>query len=169
MIRVRWTSYANRVASWAPQVWRPAIRYCSVLPALPAVRYLRYNARPLPWFRDDLHLKSLDAWGLTEAHSIDAWIESWQSVWPRTTPSQAGALASFRDTVADHLHLMRDETLNGDELREGLAMSFIRFFRRYAQSPVAVFCHLGLTALDIERMRGGLTLRSLFAAGEGGR
>ena len=46
--------------------------------------------------------------------------------------------------------------------RRDLAHAVTRLFRRHGASPAAVFCHLVLVALDLERLRGGLVRRRLF-------
>jgi hypothetical protein len=78
-------------------------------------------------------------------------------------------LRQLQAAVNGHLQSMREAGVkqDGDKLRGELAAALTRLFRRHAQSPVAIFCHLGLTALDVERMRGGLTSRSLFPPGHG--
>ena len=46
--------------------------------------------------------------------------------------------------------------------RRDLAQTVTRLFRRHGGTPVAVFCHLALVALDLERLRGDLVRRALF-------
>jgi hypothetical protein len=48
-------------------------------------------------------------------------------------------------------------------LRVPLEKALIRAFRGYAATAVAMFCHLGITALDMERLRAAL-LGSRLAA-----
>ena len=46
--------------------------------------------------------------------------------------------------------------------RRDLAQTLTRIFRRHGGSPAAVFCHLALVALELERLRGDLVRRRLF-------
>ncbi len=50
--------------------------------------------------------------------------------------------------------------------RRELEKTATRLFRRHGASPTAVFSHLVLTALDLERLRGGIVRRRLFAPAE---
>jgi hypothetical protein len=189
LLRVRWSSYTGRIASWTPSAWQPAFSWLSILPVLPAMRYLQEGATPLRWFGDDHQLKHLGpaaseeltparvaptvrhqiALSPEQRHSLDAWASQWRRLWPGTSTAQDRALRQLQAAVNGHLQSMREAGVkqDGDKLRGELAAALTRLFRRHAQSPVAIFCHLGLTALDVERMRGGLTSRSLFPPGHG--
>jgi hypothetical protein len=165
LIRDRWAAYTELIASRAPLAWKPAIAWCAFLPALPAAHYLRRNMDVPVWVGEDPYLKSLDRSDIEELRSLDAWVEKWQGLWPRTSTRLAATMTSLQDRIIGHLQMMRDGAGNGDDLRADLDTAFTRYFRRFAQSPIAVFCHLGLTALDVERMRGGLMVRRLFPLG----
>ena len=52
-------------------------------------------------------------------------------------------------------------------LRAILDQSLTAAFRRHSQQPAAIFCHLGLVALDLERLRGGLVRRAVFPRRQG--
>ena len=45
---------------------------------------------------------------------------------------------------------------------ESLQHTLLRLFRRHAAGAVAVFAHLALVWLMVERLRGGLLVRALF-------
>lgn len=178
LLRSQWSAYSERVAAWTPSKWRPSIRWWSVLPLLPALHYLQQGGKPPDWFRRDVALTSLDpesAALLTPPsgkgkHCLDAWALHWRRLWPRARHSQVQALLQLQAEVMRHLRSMNarsDDQEQGEILRRELAKIFTRLFRRHAQSPVAVFCHLGLTALDVERVRGGLSLRCLFPRDRG--
>lgn len=183
-LRMRWSEYVRRIASFSPIPWRPAISWCSILPALPAIDCLHQDDRPPAWLKKDPALTALDSPAAIDSISheaspglrsatilspqtqqpLAAWALSWRRLWPRMSARQVLPLTRLQDAVANHLQAMRDSghRQNGDALRAELGASFTRYFRRYAGSIVAVFCHLGLTALDVERMRGGLVERRLF-------
>jgi broad specificity phosphatase PhoE len=135
----------------------------STLPALPAIEYLRHGEKPLTWFDDDPQLESPDTESIRE-NNLEDWLSHWRQQWPRIPESQSAALGRLQGEIIAHLRSMEKahSGQQGDNLRERLEALFKRFFRRYAQSVIAVFCHLGLTALDVERIRGGLITRVLF-------
>lgn len=171
-LRERWSSYVLRISSWSPSPWRPAIAWLSVLPLLPAIEYSRQGGVSLAWSHNDPELKSLDTGVVSELalrDPLDTWLSRWQRLWPRAPGSERLALTGLQKAVGHHLQSMRVARgiQDGDKFRAELEAVFRRFFRRYAQSAVAVFCHLGLTALDVERMRGGLVQRRLFPAAAG--
>jgi len=163
-LRGQWSAYTRRIASWAPSPWRPAIACLSTLPQLPALEYLRHSEKPLAWLANDPQLKLPGAESMRE-NRLDGWLSDWRRQWPHTADSQRDALGKLQGEVITHLKYMDDagNAQDGDRLREQLEALFKRNFRRYAQNVIAVFCHLGLTALDVERMRGGLITRILFA------
>jgi hypothetical protein len=178
-LRLRWSDYVRQISSFSPIPWRPAISWCSVLPALPAIACLQHDDRPPAWLEKDADLTAFEAslrgasTGLRASTTssppeprqpLAAWAYAWCRLWPRLSGYQAEALARLQDAVGNHLQAMHAGSLrqSGDALRAELGATFTRYFRRYAGSVVAVFCHLGLTALDVERMRGGLAERRLF-------
>ena len=57
----------------------------------------------------------------------------------------------------------------GSVSRQQLVSGLNHAFRRYSFEPAAACAHLGLVALDLERLRWELLQRSLFAETAGGR
>ena len=49
--------------------------------------------------------------------------------------------------------------------REAFQGRMARYFRRHGGQPVAVFAHLGLVALELERLRAELATRALYRRG----
>ncbi len=47
--------------------------------------------------------------------------------------------------------------------RDALIMKLTGVFRRYSFQPAAAVAHLGLVALDLEKLRGDLVSRQLYA------
>jgi hypothetical protein len=93
------------------------------------------------------------------------WYAHWRSLWPQGA-RECRALTALADTVKAHVARL---DLAGPQdtstaYRCALAQAVSRMFRRHCTSPIAVFCHLALVALDLERLCGGLVRRALFAA-----
>jgi hypothetical protein len=64
------------------------------------------------------------------------------------------------------LHRYRDDVARGEpEADRALETGLTRLFRRHAARPAAAYAHLGLLALDIQRLRAGLLRRRLFGGG----
>jgi hypothetical protein len=176
-LRAAWHDYVAEVADWGPPDWRPAVLWASYLADLPAIDALLRGETP-NWAQRDAALvpflgservaleKSplaplLPAPG-REATLARRWYAHWRALWPRR--DQQHALTDLAKTIKTHVeHLDRagpNET-SGPYRRE-LARNVTRMFRRHSGSPTAVFCHLALVALDLERLRGGLVRRRLF-------
>ena len=96
---------------------------------------------------------------------VDAWLDAWEGEWP--AGDTAGVIALERVRRAFHSHVSNSlaEPLQhppGPVLRRRISERFNMAFRRESGRITAVFAHLGLMALDVERLRGGLVLRALF-------
>jgi len=93
------------------------------------------------------------------------WLDEWHRLWPSAPGGDVRQLDAF---VNGFIEAAREES----EVRSGrrsvrsprLDAFLERQFRAGRQSPIAVFAHLGLVALDIERLRGGLVRRLLLPA-----
>jgi hypothetical protein len=48
--------------------------------------------------------------------------------------------------------------------RRDIARTLTKIFRTRSCSPVALFAHLALVGIDLERLRGGLVRRRVFGA-----
>ncbi len=184
-LRADWTRYVGLVASWPPAAWRPAVNWTSALVYLPAVAHLLGGGSPAPWMlsepalsalaREDeqsARVASLERTPLAPLsgalraglNTIEAWRDHWQSLWPKADTLTISGLSVLEARVVEHLAGARGGLPGGLRLREKLAADMTRLFRDYARTAVAVFSHLILTALDIERLRGGLVRRKLFPA-----
>lgn len=186
-LRADWARYVGLVASWPPAVWRPAVNWTSVLVYLPAVAHLLGGGSPspAPWMHNEPVLAVLaqeDEQGARVASLtttplaplrgvwqagtgvIEAWRDHWHSLRPRSDTRTVSGLAILEARIVGHLAGARGGLPGGLRLREKLAADMTRLFRDYAQTPVAVFSHLMLIALDIERLRAGLVRRKLFPA-----
>jgi hypothetical protein len=178
-LRNSWRDYVAEVASWCPPDWRPAIRWCALLPDLPLFAALLAGEAPC-WVQQDAVLSAFSE--LAQAATIKSpldvllsgprreptlpgrWYACWRSLWPQGA-YECRPLATLSDTVSAHvarLDLAGPQDASG-AYRRALARTVNRMFRRYSASAIAVFCHLALVALDLERLRGSLVRRALFA------
>lgn len=176
--------YAAEIAAFAPRRWRPAIAWLAALPLLPLVEGLGERASLPGWVSDDATLGPLSASRTDAPDSVvpglarlvdDAgapaeigrrWLRRWRALWP----DGGAADADLRRLVGEFLRTLgsaggRQEE-SGQSFRRHLVRTLTRFFRSHVASPVALVCHVGLVLIDVERLRGGLTRRSLFGAEE---
>ena len=182
MLRATWRAYVAQVASWVPLGWRLAVVWASVFPELPILDGLLRGEAP-EWIEQDpafaeLAKADLQTRNVTPANSpLDAlvasngrdktlaarWYAHWSSLWPQ---HQVGNRALFDLTATIKAHVERLNSAGLQETsgsyRRDLALKLTRMFRRHGGSPAAVFCHLALVALDLERLRGDLMRRRLF-------
>lgn len=183
-LRHDWKAYVRRVAAWQPPAWRPAVLWVSVLVDLPALSHLLRDRPVAGWMLDDHYLapvafassagrrkafqlspfapiaRAFDA-GLSPA---DGWLCRWTRLWPDRMPAAQGrALDGLALLFVRHLNqLAKSKEAGSEPARNQLANDLIHVFRRESQRPSSVFAHLGLVALDLDRLRGGFVRRCLF-------
>lgn len=133
-LRASWQRYVEEVARWQPARWQAATRWLGTLPELPL---------------------AADA---ADDESGTRWLAQWQ----RTMPAGAPAPALLRRAA----ELLMPSLAAAGGARgvaiEPVRRALTKLFRRHAGSPVAVFAHLALVALDVERLRGGIVTRALL-------
>ena len=180
MLRERWFAYVAQVAAWLPAPWRPATRWFGLLPQLPQVDAVRSApvqragsmqaaagetllapaAAPLP--PAELRVFAGRAAGDTSGTAA-----LWRTEWLRRVPADeidAGLLRQPAQLLMPALFdARRARGAHDDAVRRRL----LRLFRRFAFTPMALFAHLALVALDLERLRGVLLVRSLLAGDAG--
>lgn len=177
--------YINEVANWQPQPWKQAVYWIKQLPDLPALQYLLTGNTALTWMLDDPRLKLfsatnpeqridymkqsgyaplIQAWqsGMTLP---DAWVQHWQSLWPEKNIKYTPSLLQLVALLYQHLDSFRQSPFtHAWQTRETLIRQLTSLFRKSNFQPVATFIHLALVALDLERLRGDIMQRSLFAS-----
>lgn len=165
--------YINNVASWMPgKEWSHLIRLCAQLLDLPTVHYLQQGQDIPSWLRDDPALRTFVegsqsareeairsspySWltNNTDASPVALWLHHWQKQWP---PAYQQGLQAVVDVVETH----RTATLATEDI-PALERQLTALFRRYAFEPAAAVSHLALVALDLERLRGALTVRAVL-------
>jgi hypothetical protein len=184
LVRAAWRGYVAEVAAWLDHDWQAAVQWAALVPDLPAVDALLKGDVPA-WLKEDtllaafaegeaaqrlVRLENSPFAPLVPAPSREPslpkrWAAHWRSLWPRLGKADAGALQELAALVAAHnaqLALAMPPATS-PPYRNELMIGLTRLLRRHGATPVAVFSHLALTALDLERLRGGLVRRALFA------
>lgn len=188
-LREAWRAHVGEVAGWAPGPWQPAVRWCAFLPDLPTLAHLIDGGPTLPWMALDPVFKALAAVAPSERQgqlgqfNIEslvaspaslprrnihaAWLENWRSLWPACSNRERARLERLIMVVGHAFEGMAEaETVAvSDHLRRRLAQRIVSLFRSASGGPAAMFHHLALVALDIERLRGGLLRRRLLGPG----
>ncbi|WP_405226540.1 hypothetical protein [Lentisalinibacter sediminis] len=160
-IRRSWRHYLGQVASWSPEPWRDAIEWCGCLPDVPTAAHAA-TAEELP-----VWLTSEEESGVEAPDSLDEWREGWRARMPSPDADQRAGLAALEAAVDEWIAANRDpeqaSVSRAARLHERLEHRVTTVFRRHALDPAAVFAHLLLTALDVQRFRGGLVRRQAFS------
>lgn len=182
-LRQQFREYTDQVARWLPGGWAGAIHPISQLPYLPALQHLLSGEAAPAWMLEDTRLHPIasentatrnDAllnsdWrhlaqaGQRGTALIDAWLEIWQHQWPGHARLRTG-MTHLGRLLHAHIKLLREtHTSSTQQQRETLMHRLQAAFRRYSFEPAAACAHLGLVALDLEKLRGELVGRALFA------
>lgn len=134
----------GEVARWCPPSWRATI---GLLPALL-----------------ELPLRSDGPSDDGTAAAAAAWYAGWIAAMPGgRIPDK---VAAFVGEVHDALVSSGSEGTVTFPPRQALDRLLLRWFRGTTATPVAVLAYLGFVFIDVERLRGGLVRRRLFAPDE---
>jgi hypothetical protein len=192
--RQSWRETVDQVAGWAPEQWRPAVEWLRWLPDLPALEHLVQGGKIAPWMRDDPIMRDFafddpnrrhDALehhplgvlaspdhpqvpGQTQVGAL--WVKAFMSLLPGTESSEQGEVDRLVSIVRDHLETMRGSAdADGRTLRNQLLEKLTRQFRRGAGTATALFSHLAIDGLELERVRAGVITRHLMPQRAEGR
>jgi len=182
ILRDTWRAYVAEMASWVPAVWRQAVTWTSFFPELPIIDALLKGEAPA-WMQQDPAFAELAQADLQKRNAALAnsplnalvasngrgpmlaarWYARWRSLWPRRRADNR-ALLDLAAAINAHVERLDRAGLQETSApyRRDLARRLTRLFRRHSGSPAALFCHLALVALDLERLRGDLIRRRLF-------
>lgn len=181
-IREGWRRAVAEAMAWMPEDFSAALAWCRLLPLLPAVAHLAHGEEPRAWMRADPDLADVcaappDQRASTVARSVlapllrswhapenfaQAWTAEWKRLLPRTA-LEGTALAGLVRDVGRHLARFHAAAAHeAPALRRDLETRLLACFRRHPLEPAAAFAWLGLTALDLERLRGELARRLAF-------
>jgi hypothetical protein len=153
-LELEFRAHVDEVADWVDEPWAPSVRWTRWLPLLE-----RLEARPLDE-RIARLVKESDALPLLDGDASGYWYEHFRALCPK---GGAKAVEPVVELVTRHLSAMSGATeANGSALRAELGRGLERCFRHQPATPAAVFSHLGLTLLELERLRGAILLRLLL-------
>ncbi len=181
-LRQRFRRYVEDVAHWQPVEWRASVSWVGRLPDLPALQHLLQTETPPAWMREDAALGEFtpdsksaatdtlpgsDHAYLSKAWQegiplYAAWFEQWQRLWPAKNRLRSGLIQLGR-LIRQHIEDEQTAALPASgNLQEALARGLNSAFRRSSFKPAAACAHLGLVALDLQRLRAELVQRALF-------
>jgi hypothetical protein len=185
-LRFEWSTLVDEVARWQPAPWHKAIRWMRWLPYLPALQKLARGGRPPAWTRADPvlgHIVALDpalrgaalaasplqpfrrALETGTGEITSAWLGHWRTLWPAGS-RHAGALDRITHDVASlDARLRARDGGDSRELHQALSRRLLRTFRRHPLSPAAAAAYLGLEALGLLVLRGGVMRRAVVVPG----
>lgn len=152
-LRQRWRRYVDDLAAWQPPRWRPATRWFGSLPELALTKPPAVGAEVAHWLQAWLKLMPAGDARVAPLRRVATLLMPGLVVADRERPSHAAAPAAPAAPAA-----RAASAASAAPVRRAL----LGLFRRHTASPVAVFAHLALVALDVERLRGGLVTRILF-------
>jgi len=179
-LRMEWRRYVQTVTLWHPSVWQPWLAWLAWLPWLALLAQLARPEAPPLWLLADpvcgpvapgtqaerraalerTVLAPLAA-GLDRAHSPTVlWRRHWQELAPASDSDTQRLQQALLATLARYAEALALASTS-DVPRAALASALRRLFRAASGTVVATVCHLGLTGLDLQRLRGGLAYRCL--------
>jgi hypothetical protein len=183
-LRLHWRCYADEVAHWLPPRWQSATQWFGTLGELALIDATCRRAEGLGWAQADARLavlaepdplrreQALRALGLAPFAALAPGSRSadtariWHDEWQRRLPPDHGD-ARLINRPAELLlpRLLAADGARGTDTTASVRGTLRKLFRRHAASALAVFAHLALVAMDLERLRGGLIVRYLFDRG----
>ncbi len=179
-LRKHFRDYIDEVAHWLPTRWAVTLQLLKQVPDLPALQHL-LTGEPAPaWMFDDPGLNAFTsgnqaarleamrdselAWLAEDRRQdrpvLDTWLDYWRSQWP-DAPGLTGGLDYLVRLVQESIQTQRMAPATGDSRGE-FAQALAVAFRRFSFQPAAAVAHLGLIALDMEKLRGDLVSRQLY-------
>jgi hypothetical protein len=134
-LRARWQREVLELASWLPQAWHAALRCFGRLPVL----------------------------ALGGEQSAPELLVDWQAQWHAALPASARGTLALQQPARWLLPRLTAGPARAAAAHETLQRALQRLLRRHSASAPAAFAYLALVALDLERLRGILVVRALFA------
>ena len=185
LLRRHMQALIAEVAHWLPPAWRPAVQWTAILLDLPALAHLLRGNEAYAWMQEEPALRELA--GLDPAMRASAaahgryapflpprgdealaarWLTEWRSRWPETNGRERAALERLVEVARAHLsRFATGHGGSGEAARERFRAEVTTLFRRHTLTPAAAFAWLLLAALELERVRGAVVERALYAPG----
>jgi hypothetical protein len=184
VLRRHWQAAVAEIAAWMPGAWRGALAWCALLPELPVLQHLARGGAPESWMQHDPRWRELCAAPHAERAAVlgrgswralapawpapDTLARAWQAEWRRRLPQPLhgadDSLWLVTAALQRHGAAFADAPPgSGTQLRRALQARLSLLLRRATLEPAAAFIHLALSALELERLRGELLVRRLFA------
>ena len=181
-LRALWSDYVLEVASWHPRIWQPWLAWLAWVPALSLLAQLAHPEPAPTWLPADPLLGPVAAGtpaerGAALEHTdlaplasalraarplAGAWYAEWRRRLPTTDARTRELIDALLRILTMHAHSLEQARDSAWPLRRQLAARLRVLFRRGAGTAVATVCHLGLVAIDLERLRGGIVRRRLL-------
>jgi hypothetical protein len=181
-VRENWRRTVAEALAWMPADFAAALAWCRVVPLLPALAHLARGGPAASWMRADPDLAEVAAAATAQraatiakgflAPLASSWnspgtlAQSWSGEWKRRLPPAAlagTALSGLARDLGRHFAQFHAAAAHeAPQLRRDLEARLAACFRRNPLEPAAAFAWLGLTALDLERLRGELARRLAF-------
>jgi hypothetical protein len=182
-LRAQWQRYVGAVSSWHPLDWQDFVAWIAWLPGLCLLSQLaRPDPAPAWMLADPLYgplapgapadrasalshsaLSALHAALTTPGSARAAWSAHWLALRPRADPRTQHSLELLLQAMQRHEQELMRTADSAERLRGELENRMQRLLRTAAGTAIVSVCHLALVALDLERLRGSLARRSLFA------
>jgi hypothetical protein len=175
--------YIDDVASWSPRLWRTPVQWTKSLTYLPALLHLLKGNTAQAWMLQDPVLKPFTAIHKDQRNAVflqseyapmmhaqhegrsllEPWAARWQALWPSLRAAERANLLLLQSLLQQHLlSFAQEEPGTAWRQRQQLAGKLGTLFRNFRYQSAAIFCHLLLVALDVERLRGDILQRRLF-------
>jgi hypothetical protein len=182
-LRVTWRTEVEHASRWVPRAWRDSVSWTAWLPELDTLGHLLDGKAVLPWMREDALLNQLALEDPDERRTaIEAlvgrlpasddfdprlwWHRRWLERLPSAGPGGSGLneLVGVLEAFGKSRWESTSSPAGTDESRDVLRQRITRLLHRRAGMPVAVYCHLALTALELLQLRAGLVRHALINA-----
>jgi hypothetical protein len=179
-LRSEWRVYVQTIAGWHPLEWQPWIAWLAWLPWLALLAQLARPEAPPLWLLADPvcgpvapgspseRRVALERTALAPLAAGFAGGQSfavlWRRHWQRLAPPGDEETRHIKDQLLVALARYAGASAaaaSSDEPYRELASRLRRLFRAGGDTAITSACHLGLTALDVQRLRGGLAYRRL--------
>lgn len=181
-LREEWARAVDEIAEWQPGPWRAAIAWLRWLPYLKPLDKLARGGHAPAWMREDpvlgpvvarepleraaalrrTALAPVEAGFAADSSVVDAWLRQWRRLWPGQSAGAVVLEVLLREVA---LHARRLEELpaasGSSDATQSLRQRLRFHFRRNPLTSAATTAFVGLLAMDVERLRGLLAVRSL--------